>query len=101
MFRYALVEGDFWLPDIGPYHSFGLQVGSLERGAYTVLTAVQDISTDREFVQSLARQFTACQLMSRPGLFQALCPEGLFAVRFFASHHCNTAIPCAQASVMI
>ena len=62
MFRYALVEGDFWLPDIGPYHSFGLQAGILERGAYTVLTAVQDISTGREFVQSLARQFTACQL---------------------------------------
>lgn len=36
MFRYTLVEGDFWLPDIGPYHSFGLQAGSLERGAYTV-----------------------------------------------------------------
>lgn len=62
MFCYALVEGDFWLPDFGHYHSFGLQVGSLEHGVYTALTTIPDVSTDREFVRSLARQFTACQL---------------------------------------
>ena len=72
MFRCTLVEGDFWLPDIGPYHSFGLQAGSSPPASSTP-------STCRTFWKIFFDP-------SCPGLFQALCPEGLFAVRFFASH---------------
>ncbi len=62
MFCYALVEGDFWLASIGPYHAYGLQVVKMEHGSHTVLTTVQDIFTDKEFVTSLAQRLTFYQL---------------------------------------
>lgn len=62
MYYYALAEGDFWLPDTGSYHSFGLQAVKIEHDLRTVSLAVPDISTDKDFVLSLAHRFTFYQL---------------------------------------
>lgn len=61
MFYYALAEGDFWLPDTGSYHSFGLQAVRIEHGLPIVSLTVPDISTDKDFVLSLVYQFAFYQ----------------------------------------
>ena len=62
MFRYILVEGDFWLPDIGPYHSFGLQAGILERGVDGIVFATN----------TLTIQGVKCMREKMPGMFRKI-----------------------------
>lgn len=62
MYRYLLNEGSFYLPDVGAYQSYGLNVVAEEAGAETLLSVIQDISVDRAFVEALAQTFEQQQL---------------------------------------
>lgn len=62
MYRYLMNEGSFYLPEIGAYQSYGLNVVAEQAGAETLLAVVEDISVDKAFVQALAEMFEQGQL---------------------------------------
>lgn len=62
MYRYCLNEGDFYLPDIGAYQSYGLEVVVRNEDEEAALLIIPDISTDKAFVASLAETFEREQL---------------------------------------
>ena len=60
MLRYKCIEGDFYLPDVGAYHSYGLKI--VDTDSEAVIEEVPDVSVNLDFVQKLAEEFTNAQL---------------------------------------
>lgn len=62
--RFLYLPFEETLPDdsSGAYTAFGLQCWQIEIGHKTLKAAVPDISCEKSFVVSLARQFTHFQL---------------------------------------
>lgn len=59
MFAYTLIEEDLYIPDLGPYRTYGICVRNESGETVTVLS---DISTDRDMVSDLAERCTKGEL---------------------------------------
>lgn len=62
MFLYLPFEQVLFAPDIGHYHTFGLQVIHVENGIEKELIRVDDVSTDTTFIHDFAHLLTTEQL---------------------------------------
>ena len=60
--RYRTVSEERYHPDIGKYHTYGIQAMWRASNGRRAQKIIHDVGTDRETVENMARQFTKRQL---------------------------------------
>lgn len=62
MFRYLPIEEQLFSPYLGQYHSFGIAAFKICSGRQEQVAFISDVSTDKAFVEQLARRCTEAHL---------------------------------------